>query len=516
MTFIIQKAAFILFPFFYLVNADLHANCELLNWLHELKEPVCSQDMGKTRLLPETAPAVAHVISDIRSKVTPDTTYVVDTAIAICEDALETNRQPYIIFPNANDELKQKLFTAIEENVKLNKNLQSLKKCKDSLLFPHITSKIIGHLWPQDYFIPRFDQETGQITVIAIKEAQNYVKELFAPLVDHCKTKAGLPLVKFSETPLGEGRYTQINGGGNALGLPQGIYLTSEVQNFDEIGHRLGGNRDHLLQTPLNFLHLGHVDEVISVSKETYGGKKERCQIVFSIVSPKAAFEILATSSSAFTDLRLYLKQPGLNMLSQEIYRHEFETDRTAINERNKKLEAEIRQLKYKNDGLNFELLYGKATEQERDSLRSQIKAIIHEIEILETFDLTKYSGKDVLSIVFKDGSSARKENDSIQIAMDKLKLKILQKYQDTCDVSFIDLPALYFQSHTVFPSAVNAVQGSNTIIYSDQHNADLNQYIKSQFESIGVRPVIVEGTAIHEGGGGLHCATNALRVCAQ
>jgi hypothetical protein len=97
------------------------------------------------------------------------------------------------------------------------------------------------------------------------------------------------------------------------------------------------------------------------------------------------------------------------------------------------------------------------------------------------------------------------------------------------CDLKIVKIPQLFFPAHldggfgtaideakTYHPNLANSTVIQEHVIFAEQAYAPIQQHFISMLESLGLKAHAVNANVLHHMGGGLHCATQTLRVCEE
>ncbi len=499
--------------------------------------PACIPETGTAppcpkngRILDDTYPIQAATVSS---------TYGVKFASDFAFKTMFLQKNPVPIFVSATEDDFEKIVDEIRFNKTLTKEQKQIAK---KYLIRIEPSQGDGENWQQDFMKASFDPKTGMST---IREVGKYLEhrhmnkkylQRMAIKLNHCGIQSADPLtLSINPNYTEKGMY-----GGNIGSLPNGICLLGkddfpDQTYFENYAKTACGNADYL-ETPSDFLQVGHTDEFINIIPDN--SKPPPCNYAVAIASPQKGLELL----EAQQEEKLFSSFP---ISEDENDPYESICIKIKIKQNDllwKKTEDGTN--KQPNKGTSFldvfSIFTNHALASQQNKLisrRNQEDKIYDQVESDPVGQCQMLKNKDLLNYIKTDDVLANGRirtsqilvvNNAIQKKMALFKQRLINKtksHEPSCEPELIDIPYIftgYFDNSTkepkgalsVFPNPNNGQLIGNTYLMPKTNNDAFSKYIEKIYKDKSVNLVTISTSRAHSEQGNLHCSTQLMRYC--
>lgn len=485
-------------------------------------------------LLDDTYPAAAHVISIAPFNETPAAAEVPSTfVLKVLESYNYSDDAPPIIIPSSTTEF-QNLMVQLQSKI-----AASAGKIPKKILDKVIPAESDTYTWQQDYFESFVDLDTGRPV---LREIQGYGRQpenstsSTAQAGKLCNIGQGPKLKSFHEGNGGGGK-SEGNGemGGNIEGLPGGLCLVGNNQAPDFSAQFCGGH-ENIVNVDVNFLAVGHVDELFKVVPTKRPGIPDECNFSMMFASPEKALELLDQKSAANHP---FFDHPSLGASATDQDKLDFRTSRA----RGKTGRTMCAMLS--------KVIKPKRVEKANETKKVPGGAIKTFLDLRNYIISPVYAGvsmeddecdiETITNAEFREGilsSPKLKEyNEHIQKSINESKKKIIDQVLSRLPqckpyLLTVDVPDLFYGTLKVnadgtkelpkpgtggslMPNPTNSVMSNNTLIISDPQNGLFKTYMEKELEKNGVKSTFIDTwDYAHLGDGNLHCSSHTIPYC--
>jgi hypothetical protein len=438
-------------------------------WISQADDlPLCPKTSA---LLDATYPLMATVISDEGppEEITPIVSQYVLSVLKASGD-----RPPMILLP-----VRPETVTALKAALAKEAKSPDQLKAWTQALHP---VQAESWVFQQDYLISQIN-EKGQTQVRQLDYYnpqifdENQVTQMFQPLANEvkmCGVETGPQLHNPNPFPYGDA--TNGADGGNIISLPGGICMIGDLigeQNWKDFTSQFCADPEKDgIKVPTDWMEVGHVDEVVSVVKNTTVQKP--CDFSVVVASPRKALELMAANPT-----EIYAQTTNPNVLAA-----------SPMIDACKKL--------------------GLAAGDRCKNLTNQ----------------------NMMDILNKT-PELKAANDFIQKKMDEFQVEAeakLKAHLPQCKTDFIAAPQIFVglweknaqgqmalgHARALLPNLTNSVLVNDSLLSPEPHNDAVKKYIDAEYAKRGMKTVYIDTLPVYEDGGkgNLHCMTNQIRKC--
>jgi hypothetical protein len=485
--------------------------------------PKCPE--GGSRVLPDTYPALAHVVSDDFNphygnwEPTNQIEYWKEIkrrlAIQFTLKALQASdpKNPLLFLAVHPDTLRL-IREAVERATEGDKEKRA--RWLGSLI--HAPDAVF--LWQQDPMKAMRDpsQEGG----VSLSPIPDYIKArhdkvdrtraLIRVATQACSLiKEGAPLT----LPPGE-KYGDGHAGGNIVGLPGGLVAHGPNQS-EAFAKPYAGSADNQVVVDTSWLYVGHADEMMSVIPNAK--EPEPCNFAIALPSPRKAMELLASDASRSGRFITPPTDSAVVTAEQEVgYRTKFSM---------------------------WWLCNGKVLAMNKERRAAKQRELSSAEENAFVAKCEKMNNGEVAAFI-RSFPEWNVTYELIQERLDATKAQLQARLEGRLPqcagkIRFVELPVLYQVMHEPIkiagadpskplnqryrlakeavrawlPNPVNSVVAGQSLIGPHPHNEPFAKYAKDALQEVGVTSELVDDYYYaHFGSGNVHCATHSLRFC--
>ena len=487
----------------------LNATPTCPNWLQDPSVPLCP---ASSNMLPETFPAIAHVVSTRSIHETRDGEDGIDFAVSYLEALMKTSNQrvPLTFLP-----VPKEAFDAVKKRLSRSDSVDKALRDQwvNNLVYVPISTSVSGSdyiTYQQDY-IKGFQSPDSQKTQLRHLKDRPSAGVLGPQLV---KLAAKLCPDLFDEgTPIGVPRSAEEgpidlppdfgenlspNYGGNILGMPHGLCLRGANQST-EVARQYCTPRNEV-PVDVNWLWVGHVDEVFATVP--HPNAKAPCDFAVVRASPKRALTIMREQS----------KEPFITF-----------PEGTSPETQKQRMESTPFQ---RICAWNLE-----RSKRSNDDTHNEASTTSRRPEATPCHLMTN---GQALSVIEND-SQAMEYLNAVEKKMSEETRVLLNAYQKRmkCQPKVIEAPALFYGGPLVkgelpaemgksfFPNSANLVPIENNVLSSDPHHRGFRDWMSKSFRELGLNEGKTDQEVFldtfdqgHVGNGNLHCLTQTFRGC--
>lgn len=486
-----------------------------------------------TTLLDDTYPAAAHVISIDAYERTKASAEVPSTfVLKVLESYNYSDDAPPIIIPSSTGEFEE-LMTQLKSKI-----AGSGGKIPNKVLDKVLPAESGNYTWQQDYFESFVDLNTGRPVlreIIGYDRQPDNSTQGIGQTGKLCQIVKGDDIKSFRKR--NGGRSTG-NGemGGNIEGLPGGLCLVGNNQDPNFTAQFCGSQRN-LVQVDVDFLAVGHVDELFKVVPTKRPGVPDECNFSLMFASPDKALELLAQKSAANHP---FFDHPSLGASATAQDKLDFRASRT-----------QGKTGKTMCDMLS-NVVKPRRGEQGNDTKKGGGAVIKAFLDLRNYIISPAYAAaaamledecdiETLTNAEFRDGvlntPELKEYNQHIQKSINESKKKIINQVLSRLPqckpyLLTIDVPDLFYGTLKVnadgtkelpkpgtggslMPNPTNSVMSNKTLIISDPQSGLFKDYMKKELEKSGVKSTFIDTwDYAHLGDGNLHCSSHTIPYC--
>lgn len=511
-------------------SGEAGADCP--SWIRDPSVPECPA--SDNTILPDTFPAMAHVVSDSSSYVSgtgAEQEFTADFVEEILKGA--GDRVPMILMP-----VSEKTFEHVKARVAATADSPERKAAYEKALVR--VPGAMRYTWQQDYFESFISPETG---MPVLREVSGYGRA--GNSLDHVASEGSLACSSLSKgkklPPEGTPGYSFENGmmGGNIEALPGGLCLHGDNQPWESFARHYCGDRKNEVVIDSSWLTVGHVDEIVSVVPKP--GTASPCDFALTVASPAKALELLKQRpNDRFGDFHTSAARISRDALTLE--RSASSGMRTVCDAvrdyRNRKVPGATEPTPGPADPRGA----GKAAwllEKLRGLWLREARAGVTRVssapKALSAEECSKVTNGEV-ALALEHSEQLRNLNALIQADLEKSKAKIRARISERlpqCEVQMIDVPDLFWTNgwlvekpgggyelpkgsvNSIHPNPTNQVISGKSVIYPHPQNAAFKEYMDKSYRELGLTPASIDShDYAHVGMGNIHCATHSIRFC--
>ena len=539
--------------------------------------PLCPNS-GAT-VLDESYPAQAYVVSTRGMASDNDTNYA-SSFISNIVDGHLNREMPLFFVPTEKSESVEKIRSNVKkqllEKLVVGKRLDANALLRVTGRVEQILANIqfvpaTGYTWQQDYFESMFDPKTGNAQM---REVLTYRSRLGAIGTDTIK---GIGANNQCQIKVGDGlppndealkRIKEKNSndaplyGGNIEATPGGFCVVGDNMDYKDYAEHFCGKEENVIAIDVDWLVVGHSDEVYKVIPDKSGGK---CGFNIMLASPRKALELMKDDQH----------QPFLNFDhygSDQMVIEKARRDRFLIsldNGRDYDVSAGMRLCQ-----LYHGISKQKKMDKEKGKSSTTVKSALLNLLSFDAYaglvikmstkdqkediaepkdcssdsdyrnEVSKMTNGDFLN-GYQQDSELKKYNELVQKKMDaarkELETRIFGRMPECRGkVDFIEVPNIFYPEaesglnistgddgnelydlkkglgSSFLPNPTNGVLAGDKMIFSNPQNATFEKYLEKEMKSrTGLKTGLVDSwNYAHVGNGNVHCSTHALRFC--
>lgn len=310
--------------------------------------------------------------------------------------------------------------------------------------------------WTQDYFKTLVDQK-GARSIFAIPHADPDIRNMTRTLAKTCD----IPVEKnFSEKDYPFDEVDSGDFGGNIYPLTDKVLIVGDNMSQSMLNQLHQFSTQNTIAIETSWFETGHVDELISLLPAQ--AKKGHCPFTLAIASPAIAMQLVNIDS--FQRAELLNFKPFFNETSDDFSR--------------------CLSLLAKSYKISFNSPICKKLKQFNIEV---MKRINRNLSII-TEAMQKIHQCELKNII---------EFPVLLAPIDKSK-----------DEEIMGLHRF------INPNPLNNVLIGKNVYLSKQYYDQFTDYLKTLLQVMGLTSYFIEGTMLHDMGGGLHCNTQVIRNC--
>lgn len=354
--------------------------------------------------------------------------------------------------------------------------------------------------WQQDYFDSFHDPKTGKAQLRHSERYPRVSKADFNNLVQamnaNCGETAGRPLTF-------EGTLVDGVSGGNleAAGdfcLVGRDHFVSDSE-YKAYAKNVCGNLDNLIETPSEFLRVGHTDEFYKTIP--IPGRSPPCNFAMAVASPSKAMELLERDAA----------QPAFSRVPKIDNNRTYRSLCRSLGDLPKgapPVEPAVPGTKGKTQSFLELLLKPKAAAANAGDYAA----------------CSKMTNADLLKII-QNEPDLKALNEQVDAKMkafaERMKARVSAKYLG-CNPPVIEVPQLFHgagvfekaQSLSIFPNPTNGEYVNGHYLMSDPVNKSFGDEFRKQLSALGIPQTLINTDFAHKNMGNLHCSSHAIRYC--